>query len=249
MLPDDRAAPIEGTLARVRREGDVTFRDNQFVAGATGISVAGAYEPALARVYDNVFRLCGTAVAIAATSSSAHLGNLGNASTTDDGGNTFRSTNTWHVYNLSANAIKAEGNDWNTTSKAAINAKIWDRRDEPKLGRVNFDPLEGGVSPTGDTVAALQLTGACAVPTRGGAEIAFTLSAPADVTVEVLNIAGRPIATVAHDVAAEAGTQRVVWSGCADTGLRAPSGRYLVRVTARNADGQEASGLAPVALR
>jgi hypothetical protein len=242
--PDGTNAPIGGTHARVGQSADVTFRDNAFVAGGTGISVQGtAAKPARASVYGNAFRACNYGVTIGATGSRALLGNLGNASTTDDGDNWFASSNVEHVRNWSPDTIKAEGNSWDTTSRAAINAKIWDKQDNASLGKVDFDPLQGGVSPTGDTVASLHVTGASAVRTRAGAEVLFTLSAPADVTVEVVNLAGRPIATLAQNAAAEAGVQRLIWSGTAATGLRAPTGRYLVRIAAHDGEGREVNGL------
>ena len=195
------------------------------------------------RIFRNTFRACSTAVEID-MDGHCRLGDLGNPSTGDDGGNVFRNSNTWHIRNLTANRIKAEGNRFGTTSRAAIDAKIWDRRDDATKGRVDFNPLIGGVIPTGQTLP-LTIASAAARPTRlGGAEIAFSLSSPARVSVSVLNIAGRPVATVARDAASDAGTQRILWHGRADRGTRVPAGRYLVRITARNAAGEQTQALA-----
>jgi hypothetical protein len=141
--------------------------------------------------------------------------------------------------------VKAQGNSFGTTDRAEINSKIWDRRDDGTLGPVRFSPLSGGVLPTGGTVA---VTGVAAVPTAAGAEIAFSLSAPAEVTVSVLNIAGRPVATAARSQEMGAGAQRVVWSGRTLSGTRAPAGRYLVRIEARGEEGQAVQALASLAL-
>jgi len=217
------------------------------VAGATyGVRVGSGGDP---KVVANTFEACTAAVRLFA-GGTANLGNLGNASTTDDGGNVFVPTNTWHVYNESASLVKAEGNDWGTTARSAINAKIWDKLDNPSLGLVDFSPLQGGVLPTGarGVVAALAVTGAAAVPTAAGAEITFTLSAPAQVTVEALNLAGRPVAVLAQERPAEAGVQRIAWNGQSATGAAAPAGRYLVRITARDAAGAQTTALAPVSL-
>jgi hypothetical protein len=204
-------------------------------------------EDADPRIFRNNFRACSTAVEID-IDARCRLGNLGNPSTGDDGGNIFRRSNTWHIYNRTGNRIKAEGNRFGTTSRAAIDAKIWDRRDNNSLGRVDFSPLAGGVTPTGDTVP-LTLASATALPTgSGGAEIAFSLSAPADVTVDVLNIAGRPVAAVLRDSATGSGVQRVIWSGQTAHGTPAPAGMYLVRISARNADGQQQTALCGLAL-
>ena len=67
-------------------------------------------------------------------------------------------------------------------------------------------------------------------------------------TVSVLNLAGRPIATLSP-TAKPAGLQRMLWSGLASTGLAAPAGRYLLRITARTEDGAEANALASLSLR
>jgi hypothetical protein len=199
------------------------------------------------KIIGNSFRRCGTAVHLR-YDACANLGNLSNSATNDDGGNVFRSIGLWHVYNDTANRVKAEGNDFGSTSRADINAKLWDRRDIASLGKVDFVPLIGGAIPTGETVP-LAVTSLAALSTKvGGAEIVFSLSAPVDLTVSVLNIAGRPVATVVRDAPMGAGVHRVIWSGRADSGTRAPNGTYLVRVAARDADGQQTRTLCSLRL-
>jgi hypothetical protein len=198
------------------------------------------------RVFRNVFRTCGIAVAIGGH---GNLGNLSNASTADDGGNTFRPTNTWHISNSSPNRIRAEGNRFGTTVESEIDLKIHDKLDDPTTGRVDFDPLAGGVHPTGVLEApTVAVTGATALATSQGAEILFSLSAPAEVSVEVLNVAGRPVASLPTR-ACPAGLQRVPWTGCTTAGTATPAGTYLVRITARGVGGGESAGLARLALR
>ena len=200
------------------------------------------------QAYGNTFG-CTQAVTVVATAHCA-LGNLGDASTANDGGNVFRMRNTWDIWNETTNPIRAEGNDFGTTVRADIDAKIYDKLDNGALGRVDFIPLQGGVIPTGagGGVAALAVTGAAAVPTATGAEILFTLSAPAEVTVEILNLAGRTVALPARATASNAGLQRLAWNGQSLTGTAAPAGRYLARITARNATGAQATVLVPVSL-
>jgi flagellar hook assembly protein FlgD len=77
----------------------------------------------------------------------------------------------------------------------------------------------------------------------------FALSGSADVSVTVLNVAGRPVRTIAADKPLEAGLQTLVWDCKADGGLRVPAGLYLVRLTARAADGAQSTALATVSLR
>ncbi len=228
---------IEGVSANVR--------SNTFMRAGTGVLVGDT--GAFPQIIDNSFRRCETAVHLR-YDGRANLGNLGNSATNDDGGNVFRSTGLWHVYNDTANRVKAEGNDFGSTSRSDINAKLYDRRDNPSLGKVDFVPLMGGVIPSGDA-PPLTLTSAIAVPTEaGGAEIAFSLSAPASLTVSVLNIAGRPVAAVMRDASASAGLQRVIWNGLADSGPRVPNGTYLVRIVARDNEGRLAQSLCSLRL-
>ena len=106
------------------------------------------------------------------------------------------------------------------------------------------------ISSTGTAgVAAAMVTSLSAVPTARGAQIVFTLSAPAEVQAEVLNIAGRPVKLITPGSAMAAGTQTMVWTGQSDAGLPVPNGTYLVRVTARGADGSSSQGLGTVTVR
>jgi FlgD Ig-like domain len=214
-------------------------------AGRAGVSISGA--DANPAVYGNQFRRCDRAVWIA-DGAHCRLGNLGNVGTADDGGNVFRRSARADIWNDTANLVRAEGNDFGTTDRDRINARIYDRRDNPALGLVDFDPLSGGVHPSGEGPALLALTGLAVVPARSGAEVFFTLSAAAEVSVDVLNLAGRRVATPAHALACAEGTQGLIWSGRAAGGLQAPAGRYLVRVTARDSQGRQATALCPVTL-
>ncbi len=239
LRPDGGKSPIaEG----IRVTGvDLQILENTF-DGMKQAAIMATESGAYPRIFRNTFRDCYAAVNIL-SDARCLLGNLGNARATDDGGNTFDLTNTRNIWNLTANRIKAEGNWFGTTSRAAINDKILDRSDDPSLGKVDFLPL--GAAPATAGTPALSLSGTAATATRsGGAEIVFSLSASANVTVEVLNIAGRPVATVGRDVACAAGLQRMAWSGQTAGGTAVPSGTYLLKVTARNGEGGQASGLA-----
>jgi FlgD Ig-like domain/Periplasmic copper-binding protein (NosD) len=219
---------------------ELSITENTFAhVEAAGIQLGGA--GTIGEVYRNRFRDCSCAV-LMRVQARGRLGNLGNARTDDDGGNHF-SNDLWFIRNETANSVKAEGNDFDTTSRAAIAAKIWDKADDPALGRVDFVPFVGGEA------AGLAIAGATALPTRAGAEIAFSLSAPATVDVRVLNMAGRQVAEPAAAVESAAGLNRIVWTGQTATGTAAPAGRYLVQVTARTAEGQTARALCPLSLR
>ena len=75
-----------------------------------------------------------------------------------------------------------------------------------------------------------------------------SLSAEAHVEVEVLNVAGRVVRRICQDKVAPAGASIVLWDGRGDTGTRVPGGRYLVRLNAREDDGQQRQAMAAVAM-
>lgn len=98
------------------------------------------------------------------------------------------------------------------------------------------------------TAAAVVLSSLSAVPANGGgAEIVFSLSGPADVSAMIMNIAGRPVRSIAPVDGAQ-GLNTLLWDAKADNGLRVPSGTYLVEMTARSADGSQSRALAPLRL-
>ena len=222
----------------------VDILDNTF-AGMTEAGVQGSQTGRSLRILGNSFQGCDRAVYMA-NSSYCFLGSLGNVATDDDGGNTFADSNTWFIYNLTNRRIRAEGNTFPSTSRAAINAKIYDNKDNPVYGPVDFDPLAGGVSPTGGGIVGV--SGLSALSTAGGAEIVFTLSSPADVTVTIVNLAARPVATIAAASPMGGGVQRLSWNGRGNTGLAAPAGPYLVSITAQSDSGDQARALAPLRL-
>jgi hypothetical protein len=241
--------PVGGDTARRAGYGIATNATGRITGNTIssldrGIGPYGAGAKPL--ILGNTIRKCTLAVEIDGGARPV-LGNLGNTSTADDGGNAFATSNTWYIHNGTAFTIKAEGNTFGTTVKTQIDAKIYDKLDDATKGRVDFDPLQGGAHPT-DLGATLALTGAVAIPSHSGAEIAFTLSAPSAVTVEVLNLAGRVIATPVHRMPCLSGTHRVLWSGLSATGLATPPGRYLLRLHAQDPSGRRTEALCPVTL-
>lgn len=166
-----------------------------------------------------------------------NLGNLGNTSTLDDGGNTFVNQSNKAIYNYTANDIKAEGNNFGSTQSSVIDGKIYDQLDNPSLGLVDYSPLAGGVIPSSVRTAGLMTV--AAAPTRnGGAQIVVTLGAPAEVQAEILNIAGRVVCALAP-VQGKAGVNSLLWNGRSAAGTQVPAGAYLCRVIARGPEGQQ----------
>jgi hypothetical protein len=219
--------------------------DNTISHCWAGIDVEGVGGSAL--VCRNVIGHCYWAVRFT-DDGRGNLGNLGNSRSNDDGGNVFRPSNDGYICNQTPNRIKAEGNAFGTRSRTIIDSKIEDQLDIASRGLVDYDPLRGGVHPTGGA-GVLAVSGVAGIATGAGAEVLFALSAPADVTVEIINIAGRLVAVPARDVACTEGVRRVVWSRRTNHGTAAPTGRYLARVTARDGRGQQVCALSTVTVR
>ncbi len=86
-------------------------------------------------------------------------------------------------------------------------------------------------STVGAMITSAQVTGG-----GRGATVAYTLAAPADVTVTVRNIAGLTVRQVLTGRTEAAGINQVSWNGANDRGTPVPAGRYIVQITARSAD-------------
>ncbi len=101
----------------------------------------------------------------------------------------------------------------------------------------------------GKRKGAMTIASVVALPTGEGAEIVFTLSADANVEVEVINIAGRRVRSLVTERACEAGTNSLAWNRRSDRGVLVPSGTYLIHVIARTEDGEQSGCIAPLLLR
>ena len=94
---------------------------------------------------------------------------------------------------------------------------------------------------TVSTADARQLNSAAATVT-------YSLSAAADVTVDIRNIAGRCVTQIACGQAA-AGANTATWNLCGAGGARVPAGTYLCTITARADDGTQASAVRALSVR
>jgi hypothetical protein len=103
--------------------------------------------------------------------------------------------------------------------------------------------------PTITGASSAGIASLAAVPTTAGAQVTFSLASAANVTATVVNVAGRPIRTIAADKPLEAGLRTLLWDRRAESGLAAPAGLYLIRLTVRSAGGGQSTALATVALR
>jgi Tol biopolymer transport system component len=122
-----------------------------------------------------------------------------------------------------------------------------------RWGRMDSDPVErrdeaGAITIVSAPIPTGAIAGLSAAPTARGAELVFTLAGDSSVSARVLNLAGRPVRTLCTERACQAGLNRLVWDAQADTGLRVPSGLYLIEVTAKAPDGGTARAIAGLRL-
>jgi hypothetical protein len=99
------------------------------------------------------------------------------------------------------------------------------------------------VEVTDGAAGQLSVTGVTATPTRGGMAISYMLSQPANVDVEIRNIAGRLVRRLNQGQESPAGRSEVAWDQRSAAGTIVPSGIYVIRVRAKAEDGQQATGI------
>jgi hypothetical protein len=97
--------------------------------------------------------------------------------------------------------------------------------------------------------AGLTVSGLAAASGAGGTSVSYTLTQAAAVTVEVRNISGVLVRQLASEDSQPAGRNSVLWDERNAKGAVVPAGRYLVRVTARSAEGQQASAMGTVLIQ
>lgn len=161
--------------------------------------------------------------------------------------------------------LRSTGGRWDPTTKTwvvdTLHSGCIDRGDPasafgnepaPNGGRINmgaYGNTQYASKSAPPTAGGGQvLVTATAIPTASGvAQITVNLTADASVQVSILNVAGREVATLPEQ-SLEAGVSSLLWNGRSSLGTKAPSGRYLVRVTARGEDGGQAQALAGLSL-
>ncbi len=92
------------------------------------------------------------------------------------------------------------------------------------------------VQPKSD--AGLVISSAAVHPAPAGLTIAYTVSQPCAVTIEITNISGRLINRVCSAQPVAAGVNTTTWSLRSQEGTQVPSGRYLICLQAVAANGQ-----------
>jgi hypothetical protein len=146
---------------------------------------------------------------------------------------------------IAANELKAFIQD----VRAQTDKKIEDATAKELIDRANQVIVDLGFAPQIiDGGRAALVTAATAIPTAAGAEIVFTLSDTTYVTVDIVNIAGRPVRTINSHRGLLAGVNTVLWDARSEMGTRVPSGTYLVRITAHGPNGTSSHGVTTLRL-
>jgi flagellar hook assembly protein FlgD len=82
-----------------------------------------------------------------------------------------------------------------------------------------------------------------AVAGDGTVAITYSVSRAASVTADIRNIAGVPIARLSSLETPAGSTQTLSWNGRNFGGAPVPNGKYLVRLTAKSAEGQSVQAI------
>jgi len=94
----------------------------------------------------------------------------------------------------------------------------------------------------------LFITAASAQAAQAGVVVTYSVSGACQVSMDVLNIAGRVVRHVVTGQAAASGVNTQVWNLRNDQGTPVPSGLYLIRIEALAANGQRVQAITQVSL-
>ncbi len=92
---------------------------------------------------------------------------------------------------------------------------------EPEITAVNEGPMRG-----------LELMAPFPSPSRGSSQIHFRLPRPSMVELSIFDPQGRRVRSLVHGSMQLAGEHRVGWDGRFDSGAAAPTGMYMIRMSA-----------------
>ena len=167
-----------------------------------------------------------------------NLGNLGNASPDDDGGNHITDnglSRTYGLYNNTPLPQTAQGNWWGGPSQQDVEDAIFHQPDNPALGLVDYsqwltvdavaDPSLGGEAGPG---AEDLLVHPSPNPFDGPLRLEATLPQGGTVSVGIFDVTGRLVRSLRPGSLA-AGARTVVWDGRSQEGTSVPGGIYYYR--------------------
>jgi hypothetical protein len=104
------------------------------------------------------------------------------------------------------------------------------------------------IEATARAAATLMLTGVTAQSLPESVGLTYSLSAPAEVEITVLNIAGRMIIVLPQGTQTS-GTHSAAWSRRSSTGTRVPAGRYLMSLRCKAQDGTQVQQVVAATVR
>lgn len=99
------------------------------------------------------------------------------------------------------------------------------------------------------TVGGLVVSTTAAEQAGETAVVTYNVSQTCQVTMRIMNMAGRSVRVLATDTPVSAGVNSMAWNLRNDAGAKVPAGMYLVEIQAETNNGQQARGLAKVMLR
>lgn len=194
-------------------------------------------------VTQNVIRGHGYGVA-AVNGGRPNLGNLGNASADDDGGNHITENGLSRVYGFYNNtplAQTAQGNWWGGATQQEVEDAIFHQADNPSLGPVDYsqwlmvDAVEEppvGEPPMTDGIGVRAhplLMRVCPNPFVSDVRVEWILPRGGFVSAMVFDAAGR-VRRQLFSGRLPAGLQSLSWDGTDYAGRPLPSGTYFCRV-------------------
>jgi hypothetical protein len=94
-------------------------------------------------------------------------------------------------------------------------------------------------------IGALTVTAAAAQANQG-VQVTYSVTQSCQISIHVMNLAGRAIKALVTNKTVTAGLQTELWNLTSDGGTRVPAGSYLLQIDAVTADGQQVRGLTQV---
>lgn len=194
-----------------------------------GIACNGANAPIVA---GNVIQGHGYGVAII-NGGAPNLGNLGNGSTEDDGGNSITgnglSGEIYALYNNTPLPQMAQGNWWGGGTAEEVEEAIFHQPDNPALGPVDYTSWKvTSDAPPANPVESMRVV-AWPNPFRDELSVGFALATPGEAVLRVFDIAGRLVRETPR-TSLPAGYESLSWDGRDGQGRRVPTGVYSVLV-------------------